>query len=152
VHPEFGSCRERWVLRGVSGYAEWTTENVSFPSPKSTSLTNRSSRSTFFSSNVTGLETNAGTPSGRSDPSFVLTFVTLPFGSEKSFRRQSSSLQEYSSVDFSTPRKTLSATYFGELGELLLISEEPIVFPGTYRPRSQVNGQSDHGESTPAEE
>src|ERR1700733_11677808 len=35
-----------------------------------------------------------------------------------SFRRQSSSLQEYSSVEFSTPRKTLSATYFGELGEL----------------------------------
>jgi hypothetical protein len=59
VHLEFGSCRERWVLRGVSGYAEWTTENVSLPPPKSTSLTSRLSRLTFFSSNVTGLETNA---------------------------------------------------------------------------------------------
>jgi len=47
------------LLRGVSAYAEWTTENVSLPPPKSTSLTSRLSRSTFFSSNVTGLETNA---------------------------------------------------------------------------------------------
>jgi len=88
VYSEFGRSRERWVLPTVSACrlrkVREGERKETLPSPKSISLARKSSISSFLSSNVTERETNAGTPSGRGIPFFILTFKTLRLGSEKS--------------------------------------------------------------------